>query len=615
MIYFLLIISLVIIIPTLTKIQNQLREIKKEQELIKQLLSKANLNISAAELSQLNLLGGTNDLNTNHTTDPSDSKNNISLRKSETSETKNTEGRDTEAKFPEERKIPLFEWLKENWTIKLGVALILCAAVWSLVYAYQNQFVGPVGIATIGVAIGAALSLFGFKRMKLYSKQGSIFMFLGTSLVMLTAYYMKIWLVLTSQTLLALLMSAALAVSAAASVIYKRESLSVATFILAFFIPIIISNGQSNYPSLYTYLLLVTLSMIWIVYLTGWRKLTLLALIGVLAYSLIGFKVGFPPLDETQILLFGAMFSATFFATGTLSIIKSKDTANLGLKYDILTAILNAFLITGFIKSIISEDLHSVAITLVAIFFGTGSYFIYKLTNNVKPFFVYLGISASLLVYSTVLILKENQPALALALTCQAAIFSYLTFYLTKSAKKGERTMLAFIVPLTALMPILDQLIQYSKVSSNYAKYDTSMTLLSAFFYLATSLGLLVFYRIHKSTERSAEENSLSSFTVIGSQIFVLLVLVWGISHLILSNNAGENLALITYSIIGITFYVYGKNIESSGLKIVGTILIVAAVLKLIFALLYMDLVFRIIGFVTIGIVLLSSAFFFKKKD
>jgi uncharacterized membrane protein len=61
--------------------------------------------------------------------------------------------------------------------------------------------------------------------------------------------------------------------------------------------------------------------------------------------------------------------------------------------------------------------------------------------------------------------------------------------------------------------------------------------------------------------------------------------------------------------------YVFGKNTNNKFIKIVGSVLIALTVFWLVTVLIVSEPIFRIIGFIVVGVVLLSSAFLLKNKN
>ncbi len=534
---------------------------------------------------------------------------------------------------------PFVTWLKDNWIMKLGVFLILIGFVWALYFAYQNQYLTNSGVSTLGLLFGVSIMVFGFIRMKSFVGQGSIFMLLGTGLVMLTTYFMKIKMVITEPIVLMIIMLAALAITAAVSVIYSRKSLSVCTLVLALLVPAILSTGNNNYLGLYIYLLIVVLSTIWVVALRGWRILTLLSLIGVCMYSAAGVISGFG-IYENAALVFAFVFAIVFFITNTISIVQisrlrseTQDTnqeTKLNITSDIWSAILNVSMLTTFVIVIISPEWHALVLTLIALVFSVGGFVIYKITKQNMPFFVYSGVAIALLAYVTFLLCGDNTKALAAAYTIEVAVLALVSYMFTKNLRLSSNLSLLFAGPVLLLMNSVTNILRnsvnnynynayYNNYSNNLAQDTTSLlpdyAVVLLFIIIST---LTAFYfkteaRKLNNSELEKEINAKQTL-VLGVCSLLVLAIIWGLCQ-VAFGEAGYTVALIIYAIIGVVMYVYGKNTDRKSIKTSGMLLIGLTVLWLVTILIAADPVFRIIGFVVIGIVLLSSAFLLKNKN
>ncbi|TSC73401.1 MAG: membrane protein [Parcubacteria group bacterium Gr01-1014_48] len=115
-------------------------------------------------------------------------------------------------------------WLKEDWIIKLGAFLLLIGFGWLTTYAFLNNWIGPMGRITLGVALGVCILVLGFWRIKKYLHQGGIFLVLGSTTILLTLFAAReIYEFFTPVSALAA-MFITTAFVAYASVIYRSQT-------------------------------------------------------------------------------------------------------------------------------------------------------------------------------------------------------------------------------------------------------------------------------------------------------------------------------------------------------------------------------------------------------
>jgi hypothetical protein len=90
-------------------------------------------------------------------------------------------------------------------------------------------------------------------------------------------------------------------------------------------------------------------------------------------------------------------------------------------------------------------------------------------------------------------------------------------------------------------------------------------------------------------------------------------LLVWNVSHLLLG-GAGTVVALVLYAFVGVGFLVIGKSIQNKAIRIIGACFVGFVVVRLLLIEVWdMPIELRIITFVIIGVLLISTAFIGKK--
>lgn len=540
------------------------------------------------------------------------------------------------------------KWIKDNWLMKLGVILVLTGFVWALGYAYTAKYLTDGGISVLGVLTGATFITFGFVRARSYITQGSIFMLMGTGLTILTVYFMDIKKVIDSPTVLMLIALSVLIITAAAAVLYNRKSLAVSALILAIFVPVILDSWDKSYLSLYIYLTVVVLGTIWIVALTRWSVTTLTALLGVCFYGAAGISSGFGQ-EKDVAFIFGFIFAAIFFTANTVSIIKDKKLDVTLYKksettdsIDLITPIINVVMLCALILNTTGKEWHALLLSMVAIIFILTSYVIYLYTKKDKPVLIYLGIGVAIIGYVTFLLLGDSYKALAIAYTLEIAIMSILVYLLQKDVVKASRVMILLFLPIILMFDSVLRIITATTSESVYnyniltyikdiretsgITYNLGLDYLVITFFMIVTIGLATFYKSTSKRLLEKSENVLvekSNFQASNDLINIIymanavlaLAIIWGICALVFG-VAAVSISLMIYAAIGVAVYVYGKNANQNNLKNSGTLLIGLTTLWLISILASSDNpIYKILGFVVVGAVLLSSAFLLKNKS
>ena len=226
---------------------------------------------------------------------------------------------------------------------------------------------------------------------------------LGSSVILLTTFAARI--VYDFFTPLAALgimfMSAAFV--AFASVIYRHLPLALASLLSAGVAPLLTSplsfavSLSTDFVTLFSYLLVVTIGTVWVVALTGWRILTTVALIIVALYSLPHLFIG-RSLGVEIVLAFTFAFTAVFFITSILGILKL---AKEKIVPDLITAGGTGLFLLVWILMAAPEEWKSILMVAWILVFAFGGFLAFRLTQRIEPFYVYLGVSIAMLAGAT----------------------------------------------------------------------------------------------------------------------------------------------------------------------------------------------------------------------
>ncbi|MDO9399385.1 MAG: DUF2339 domain-containing protein [bacterium] len=268
-------------------------------------------------------------------------------------------------------------WIKEDWLLKLGALLLLFGFGWLTTYAFLNNWIGPMGRISLGIIIGALFLSFGWLRMTKYIQQGGIFLVLGSTIILLTIFAGREIYDFFDPISALVIMFLSTALVAFASVKYKNSGLSLTSLILAGIAPLLTSSPITDYIGLFSYLFVVVLGVIWIVVLTKKRELTFAALLLIIFYSLPHLFSLTSTNTREILLLFAFAFSALFFLTNTIGILKLKGKEIIP---DLITASINGLFLLAWIVQVAQDEWKSLIIAVWMIVFTVGAFLIFKTT-------------------------------------------------------------------------------------------------------------------------------------------------------------------------------------------------------------------------------------------
>jgi uncharacterized membrane protein len=386
-----------------------------------------------------------------------------------------------------------------------------------------------------------------------------------------------------------------------ASVKFNSRSLSMAGLVLAAIAPLLTSAPDPDFIGLFSYLMVVVLGTLWIVALTGRRELVMASLLIVALYSLPHL---FSPtsMDKGVMLLFVYAFGAVFYLANTAGILKLKDR---NIIPDLLTAAGSGFFILAWIIRAAEEEWMSLIIVSWMVVFVLGGFLIFKISRRKEPFFTYAAVGVAMLAAATAV--ELNGEALIIAYTLEAGLISIFAYISLRSIRSAESVSLLLIVP------VIMSLESMGSRAWNAGAFNKDFFVLLVLG--ATFFGLGLFFSRIKKREGDTGPDHISSILLIAGSVYAYIILWLSLHAEIDNKNTAVMLALVVYTLIGLASYFYGLANSKRGLQVYGGALVGFVVSRLLLIDIWqMDIAGRIITFFLIGALLVSTAFFGKKK-
>lgn len=493
------------------------------------------------------------------------------------------------------------EWLKQDPLVKVGALLLVIAFGWFVSYAFANNWIGPVGRITLGLMAGVAFMFGGVIRIKTMKSQGSIFAVLGSAIVVLTVYAAREMYDMFTPTSALAIMFLSVVFIAWLSVMYKSKSMALAGLVMAGLAPILTNSPEPSALDLFSYLAVIVLGSLWVLSKIEAVALQFAAFIMVVLYSLPYLSYG-PVSSEKYIALgFGFLFTVIFFLSNITSILKRRgdeaDTTH------ILVAVGSGLYLAGWISEVVPHEWKALIYTAWAAVFAFGAFIVFMRTSKRIPFYLYGSISIGLLAAATAVIFEG--PVLTLVYTLEITILVALAAYLIKNSQAVSRLSFLFIGPI---LISLDSL-------SGYGWSNPFGEEFAILFTLAMCLGLSA-YIVRVTSSRASEEKDSTSVVLAFLSSFYVTALVWLVTHSIFLDDDATMISLLIYTVTGLGLYVYGKTNENLLLKKVGMIAIGLVVARLLLVDVWqMAIAGRIVTFLSIGVLLISTAFIKKFND
>ena len=503
-----------------------------------------------------------------------------------------------------------FLWLKEDWLMKLGVFLFIIGFGWFVSYAFINNWIGPVGRISLGIFAGAAIMAFGFFRMLKYPSQGAVFLALGAGMAMLTIFAGRSiygFFTPASAILIDFMIAAFVAF---ASYKYNVASLAQLGQILAYVTPLL-AAGETGTVFLFSYLLCVSLASLFLASVTGWRNLITTSLIFVGMHSLPYMIMGGGEfsgsskyyLNAPTALNFAFVFSMLYLFSGMSAVLrKGAEKADT----EVALAVLNGLFLFLWIYNVAMPEWQTLIFAAWAIVFTVSSFMVYKWTAQLAPFYAYGAVAVGFIAAATAAELSGSALVVAFAIEIILLIVAVLT--LTKNTSLAGSLSWLFIGPI--LLSI-----------QNISGYGNSTQLFTEDFFALLIMALALVFAgrllIGADKKESPDSGLGGGAILVIFGTFYLGFLVWEFMDIVFldSPDMAVMASLIIYTVAGLIAYFAGLYGGDAARKTYGVGLLVFVVARLLLIDVWdMALFGRVVTFLAIGVLLMSTAFLTKRK-
>jgi uncharacterized membrane protein len=517
-------------------------------------------------------------------------------------------------------------WLKENWLLKIGVLMILVGFGWFVSYAFMHDWIGPVGRIAIGIVAGALIAIFGTMRLGKNLTQGILFTVLGSALVIISIlsgqYFYEFF---TPMMALGLIFIISFYVSLTA-LAYSTEKLALYGLVIALLAPLMSNVAFDLDPvAMYLYLLVISIATVWISVVKGWRAGNPIGIMGIMLYSLpiiLSFHgSSIFTNDSTKYLTLAIAYIISFlylFVSAWSLIQKDMAEKTSGGKAigatanDVFLTVVSTLMILGFTMSLVPTIFQSLVLALWMIAFAVSGFIVFQTTKNEKLFYIHSLVAILFLAIATSVELSGK--TLTVAFAIEVAIIAIASFLVTNRINIAKAFGVLMVVPM--MMSI--ESIGSSKWSYEYGAgifhADFAILLL-----MAVLLGVLgFFYRANQQLNSDGTEVKGFGFhhlsLIIGTAY--LFIIIWLASHAVVANqDTAVLLSLFIYTVVGLGTYFVGLFSGNHVMKGYGTVMLTLVVLRLILVDVWqMELALRVVTFIVLGVMFISTAFISKNQ-
>lgn len=407
----------------------------------------------------------------------------------------------------QEKSSLLMTFMKQNALSIIGIFTLILGIGYFVKYAIDKNWIGESARVAIGIITGLIVMGCGHWLRKNYKIFSSIIIGGGISILYLTITIAFQEYQLFSQNTAFAILTVITITSVILAYLYKSEVLIIVALLGGFFAPLMVSNGQSNYLFLFSYISVLNLGMLVVAYLTKWKSIGWISFCLTTCYLLV-WVMDKPSL---QIVIFYLLFYVIFYAFALQSYLKKEILS----KSDILMLVFNnLFSILGLVFLFKDLGYQSYSIFPIAFAIINGLLAWRELNNPDREinFSVFIAITISLV---SIAVALELEPQYTAAIW---AIESSLLLYIWK--KSGYSI---FKKCFNILFPILI-IAQIINWSGYYEDTDLSVIFNPIFLTSLIVIGSLLFNIFYIKDFSDDDENSKFDFVKIFAALSYLVI-------------------------------------------------------------------------------------------
>ncbi len=353
-----------------------------------------------------------------------------------------------------ERNPDLEKFIGENLVSKIGIAILVLAIGFFVKFAIDNNWIGPVGRVGIGLLCGGILVFLAHRLRKNYQAFSSVLVGGG-----LAVFYFTITLAyhqfhLFSQTIAFAIMIVITIFAVVLSILYDRQELAIIALVGGFSAPFLVSDGNGNYKTLFTYLIVLNAGLLIIAYNRAWRLLNLLAFIfTIILFTgwLVSLSYDTPVAVYNNALMFATIFYFLFFFINIANNIKANKKF-IAADFSILLVNTGLFFAAGLycLAEMNKTEYQGLLTILLGVFNLVASYFLFRKREVDKNIlYLFIGITLTFISLTAPIQLHGNNITLFWA---SEAVLLYWLFQKSKISIIQYASVIVWFAMLFSLL-------------------------------------------------------------------------------------------------------------------------------------------------------------------
>ncbi len=301
----------------------------------------------------------------------------------------------------EEAAPPAFNWeafLGRQGLGWVAVVLLLFGTAFFLRYAFENNWIGPMGQVALGVLVGTGLVVFGWwcRRARGWHIFAEIVTAAGLLLLYLATYAAFGYFTILDQSTGGLFLLLIVVAGALLAVLHNTRAVAMMTVLGGLAVPLLMRSPHDLYQQLFLYLALLNAGVLLVTYCRRWSMVSLGALGGTHAVFWLWYFDNYHPEKLVWSLGFQATLLVLFLAHSLAAHVVPRRRANV---FDLVRLGLTAFAWFAAAYVLLRDDyrpwLGSLAVVMAAVYVAWARGTLWRRPDDPRQTLAALGVAVS----------------------------------------------------------------------------------------------------------------------------------------------------------------------------------------------------------------------------
>lgn len=501
-----------------------------------------------------------------------------------------------------------------RWFNYVGILAVALAVSFFLKYAFDNNWVGPLGRVMIGLLLGASLypvSHWIFKRGYTYYAEGITA--LGAFILYLSVWAGWHYYRVFSQSLAFPLMILVTCLTVAVALHRNSERIAVLALAGGLLTPILVSTGENAEAALFSYLAVLGGGMLVVAWMREWKSIAPITFAATLIYFW-GWYADFYDASELGVTLaFAGLFFVLYDALPALRSTRGGELSQL----EIGTIVSNAFQYLIALRLMLWPEYKwvlTIAVLLLAAAHLTAERLLPRIDSSGNRLARTLYLCTALIFETLAIPIRLEGKWITIAFAAEGLALVWNGLRARLAALRAGGLVLFAIVGIRLVLLVLS-----GTTPDTFMLNERFLTLA----FCAACWVAAYFFAKNSDCELTVGETQLYFTVALAANFCFLLALsmdVWDwfgrMTALGVDRERGQEMALsVLWVIYALGLIVAGVVRKSAAVRWQGLGLLCVAVVKVFFFdLSFLTRFYRIISFFVLGLVLLAVSFFYQKR-